>query len=323
MQNTERYPLALRSPVGNGMDNDPSDVLGMKQGLRVLGYYADPGYGMTGMIDREMTQGLRAFQAANDLKQDGWAAPGGETEAGLNAALLRLAANDSTRSDAAPAPAIPRRAPAPPQPALPPAETEADRIRRWRDEYPDLPDPGLPTTRLDPKDGKLSAEFRDAIARAEGNNKGYGESGPGAHGRYQMKDGALAAAQLKDKDGEWLPSAAIQSSAEFLANPLSQELALEAFNADNLVQLKTHGSLEYVGREVDGLRARFIITEAGLAAAAHRLGPTAVSDYLRFLQSQNWNSEALKGAGVHDAAKFKAVETRLRTFEKIPLWSRQ
>ena len=127
MKNASVRPLVLAGPVGNGLDDDPADVISVKQGLEALGYYRHPGYGITGMIDREATQGLRAFQAANDLKQDGWAAPGGETESGLNAALLRLAANDGIQNDAAPTPAIPRRAPAPPQPALPP-----DRIRKHR-----------------------------------------------------------------------------------------------------------------------------------------------------------------------------------------------
>jgi hypothetical protein len=70
----------LRGPVGNGMENHPDDVLAVKRRLHRLGLYDEPDYGFTGFIDRGTTEAVKRFQRDNDLKIDGWLAPGGETE---------------------------------------------------------------------------------------------------------------------------------------------------------------------------------------------------------------------------------------------------
>lgn len=82
--------FALRGEVGNGLEDDPEDVVGAKRALAALGRYprrlaADP----TDLIDRPLTEAIRSFQADHDLRQDGWMGPGGETETALQRALAR------------------------------------------------------------------------------------------------------------------------------------------------------------------------------------------------------------------------------------------
>ena len=71
--------LPLRGEVGRDRDNDTADVLAAKRALARLGFYAPPSYGFDGYSDRPFEDGLRAYQAERGLRQDGWAAPGGET----------------------------------------------------------------------------------------------------------------------------------------------------------------------------------------------------------------------------------------------------
>jgi hypothetical protein len=78
-------PLALKGPVGNGLENDLQDVLAVKRRLNSLGLYDEPEYGFTGYIDRAMDDGLRRFQLQRGLKMDGTISPGGETETALDA----------------------------------------------------------------------------------------------------------------------------------------------------------------------------------------------------------------------------------------------
>lgn len=77
----------LKGPVGNGLDNDPADVLALKRQLHGLGLYDEPAYGFTGYIDRDTELGIRALQKREGLKIDGWLEPGGETDAALGRAF--------------------------------------------------------------------------------------------------------------------------------------------------------------------------------------------------------------------------------------------
>jgi Putative peptidoglycan binding domain len=73
--------------VGDGRENRPDDVLRVKTAMRRLGYYDSPSYGMTGYADRDLDDGIRAYQEQNGLRADGWMQPDGPTYRRLAADL--------------------------------------------------------------------------------------------------------------------------------------------------------------------------------------------------------------------------------------------
>lgn len=84
MFNRPTPALRLRQPVGNGMANDPDDVMAVQRRLGAQGLYTWDDDGPSGFIDRDLLAGIRKFQHGKGLAVDGWLAPGGETERNLN-----------------------------------------------------------------------------------------------------------------------------------------------------------------------------------------------------------------------------------------------
>lgn len=80
----------IGAPVGNGMDNGEEDVRRVRMALEETGHLAaeekrerDHVDRPLGIITRTLGGGIRDFQRDNDLKEDGFLNPGGETEASL------------------------------------------------------------------------------------------------------------------------------------------------------------------------------------------------------------------------------------------------
>ena len=132
-----------------------------------------------------------------------------------------------------------------------------------------------------------------------------------------MTNIALVAAGMKTSDGRWTGKYGIRSDQDFLADPEAQELALSDYLADNDRQLLQNGSKSFIGRSIAGMEANFIITEAGLAGAAHRHGAPTVRLYLAHQQRTGWRSD-FSGLAEKQRKTFKQVETRLRTFRNKP-----
>ena len=85
-------PLRLAGGVGNDRENREDDVVAVKKALGGLGLMAeDPFDRPHPFIDLPTTAGIRAFQRAKKLKEDGALEPGGETEAALRTAVGNLA----------------------------------------------------------------------------------------------------------------------------------------------------------------------------------------------------------------------------------------
>jgi hypothetical protein len=85
-------PSSLAGTVGNGFENRPKDVAGVQRRLGALNYLPeDPFDRPRGFIDEATTNGVKAFQRANGLIEDGWLAPRGETERALEEAVSDLA----------------------------------------------------------------------------------------------------------------------------------------------------------------------------------------------------------------------------------------
>lgn len=84
-------PSALTDTVGNGFENRREDVATVKRGLGALGLLPeDPFDKPHGFIDEATTNGIKAFQRAKGLTDDGWLAPNGETERALQEAVADL-----------------------------------------------------------------------------------------------------------------------------------------------------------------------------------------------------------------------------------------
>jgi hypothetical protein len=164
-----------------------------------------------------------------------------------------------------------------------------------------------------------NADFRERLAvsekTADKKNFGYDEvhnsTDPNriALGRYQLTPGDLKAAGMMDQTGNWTGKYGIRSHTEFLADPEAQEKALTDYLSDTERQLRANGAFAHVGETIDGLKARFPVTRAGIIAAAHREGATATRDYLNRLASHGLTS---KGLGL--SRQERAIETRLRIF---------
>lgn len=119
-----------------------------------------------------------------------------------------------------------------------------------------------------------NADFRNRLAEAEKTadrrNFGYGEvhnsTDPNriALGRYQLTQISLRASGMMDRNGNWTGKYDIHSRAEFLADPEAQEKALTDCLNDNQRQLQANGAFTHIGETIDGLKARFPVTRAGI-----------------------------------------------------------
>lgn len=78
----------LRAPVGNNLENRPSDVENVKRNFAAEGRYKRPVE--NGIIDQELDDAITSFQRDNELKVDGIMNPGGETEATLVSSLMNI-----------------------------------------------------------------------------------------------------------------------------------------------------------------------------------------------------------------------------------------
>ncbi|MGC2081435.1 MAG: hypothetical protein WA728_36550, partial [Xanthobacteraceae bacterium] len=74
-------------------------------------------------------------------------------------------------------------------------------------------------------------------------------------------------------------------------------------------QLRATGAFAHIGETIDGLKARFPVTRAGIMAAAHREGAPATADYLDRVAAHGFTSW-----GLVLKPQDRPIETRLRTF---------
>ncbi len=79
-------PLRLEDSIRNGRENNQDDVLRLQRRLGVLGLIPDDRLrDLTGVLDRETSDGIENFQRMLGLKVDGLVTPDGETAQGLEA----------------------------------------------------------------------------------------------------------------------------------------------------------------------------------------------------------------------------------------------
>jgi hypothetical protein len=159
--------------------------------------------------------------------------------------------------------------------------------------------------------------YRNKIAEAE-QSTGYQDENPsGAWGRYQLTPIARQDIGLERLDGSLTGKYGVNTKKEFLNDPVAQEQAFADVMKRNEEQLraKNNNSVQHLGRQIDGIKAKFKISMSGLLAAAHREGAEQVKRYLDHQKANKWISNPKTfppGARI-----FKSIETRLRVFENI------
>lgn len=186
--------------------------------------------------------------------------------------------------------------------------------------------PGTPARAWE---GQPNQSWRQQIAAEETRRSdgdfGYGMRGQpvsSALGRYQLLRDPLIDAGWRDRvSGAWSArarSAGVTSDAEFLANPSAQEAAFNDVLRANERQLRANGAMAFDGQRLIGLRGGEVpITQAGLAAAAHREGPRTVRRYLDHRAANLPVPPPIAGSR-GDLSRFNEVERRLRAFSETP-----
>ncbi|HRQ80787.1 MAG TPA: peptidoglycan-binding protein [Azospirillaceae bacterium] len=86
---TSRRRSNLGDRVGDGLPNNPQDIIWLKRALSRLGRYNDRGDPHP-FIDRALANAITGYQRDRGLRRDGLLNPGGETECAICVELKRL-----------------------------------------------------------------------------------------------------------------------------------------------------------------------------------------------------------------------------------------
>lgn len=127
-----------------------------------------------------------------------------------------------------------------------------------------------------------------------------------AVGCYQLTTAALADVGWKSRTGDWLDNPwNIRSDDEFAANYAAQNAALDHYTALNWQRLGKTRSL--VGQRIGDVK----VTEGGLLAAAHFLGPGGMRELSECGFRPDCIPEAAAAANGGRLAAFRIVMNRL------------
>lgn len=97
------FQSIITTPVGNGFNTTPKDVVNTRKNLKRLGF--NSGDVKNELIDKDLNKAIRGFQSQYQLKVDGIIKPDGETEREMNARLLNASGDIETED--LPPPTIP------------------------------------------------------------------------------------------------------------------------------------------------------------------------------------------------------------------------
>ena len=86
-------------------------------------------------------------------------------------------------------------------------------------------------------------------------------------------------------------------------------------------QLVSNRAIGRLGQRFRGVRRDITVTPAGIYAAAHRRGAKAVAEYFDWLEKNNFDSRKGIPGNKNLEKTFRQIETRLREFEDLQLWS--
>ncbi len=190
--------------------------------------------------------------------------------------------------------------------------------------------------RREPNGRQLRPSFRDRIAWAEHSDIGGGPQRVGYQdihtdnrgnrvvGRYQFGRDLLQDMGVLSSDGNWTGPLArqlgIRNEHDFLNSPAAQDATFEEFVRFAQRRVEALRLDRFVGRSIDGIQGRIVVTLPGLVAAIHRTGAPAVSAYLAEVDGNRWSSRNLPSRRNEWLRRRNdAIETRLRVFEREQL----
>ena len=174
-------------------------------------------------------------------------------------------------------------------------------------------------------ESKITIEARQGFHDVESEADRYAainmSVGNGAHGMYQLRDPAFEELGMVDSKGNWIEDNkyGVKSRAEFRANPLAQEKALEDLLPIYAKNLRWEQAKVPEGGEIqvytNGRLVPVEVTNDGLVAAAHREGAHRVAQYLDFIADGPITDWSTVPADL--VRPFKAIEKRLLEFEGV------
>jgi hypothetical protein len=82
----------------------------------------------------------------------------------------------------------------------------------------------------------------------------------------------------------------VQTDADFLGSREAQDQAMRILMTANQREAVTRGFTNRIDTTIKGKEETFQITEAGLAAAMHRVGGRHLLDYFRRMEKNDWDS---------------------------------
>jgi hypothetical protein len=142
-------------------------------------------------------------------------------------------------------------------------------------------------------------EFLTLLSERESSGNQQAVNQLGYLGLYQMGEAALIEAGFIKNDGkpnnnyktyQWTELSGVTSYSDFLNSNEIQNHAVENYFLKVWSYLKSNGSLDYIGKTVNGV----LITESGILGAAHLVGVGAVSKWLK----NGGNNTPVDGNGV-------------------------
>lgn len=199
------------------------------------------------------------------------------------------------------------------------SDTAAGQLRPPRPPANELPHAPMSLSTYWP----VGRRFREELSSEESRgNGGYAarNADSGALGAYQFTRTALEDIGFW-KDGAWTPESGVNSDAEFLASPLTQEIALKRYLARSQQIALSKGLLDHVGQAIrsDEGGSDLAITDNGIIAAIHGAGPGWVKRYFDYLADHGWVSNPKNFPDDKTTrARFATVEARLQKFADLP-----
>ena len=126
--------------------------------------------------------------------------------------------------------------------------------------------------------GTAYSDFLRALAQRESSMNQYAVNQYGYMGLFQMGSLALQDAGFKNASGGWTGKDGVRSQSDFLANAQAQINAVTAYQQKAEAFILSKKLDAAIGTTINGVP----ITASGLIAGYHLVGPTALTNFIRY-----------------------------------------